>query len=53
MSTSSQVVPTATTVLASASAAVSTRPAVPGDTKGQGVGGIWWVLSPAGERITG
>ena len=24
-----------------------------GDTKGQGVGGIWWVLSPAGERITG
>ena len=24
-----------------------------GDTKGQGVGGIWWVLSPAGQRITG
>ena len=27
--------------------------AAPGDTKGQGVGGIWWALSPAGERITG
>jgi len=25
----------------------------PGDVMGQGVGGIWWVLSPAGERITG
>ncbi|HEY0120032.1 MAG TPA: hypothetical protein VGC04_14750 [Cellulomonas sp.] len=24
-----------------------------GDTKGQGVGGIWWVLTPAGERVTG
>lgn len=24
-----------------------------GDTNGQGVGGIWWVLSPAGERIGG
>lgn len=23
-----------------------------GDTNGQGVGGIWWVLDPAGERIT-
>lgn len=22
-----------------------------GDTAGQGVGGIWWVLSPAGEKI--
>lgn len=22
-----------------------------GDTTGQGVGGIWWVLSPEGERI--
>ncbi|WP_167043619.1 hypothetical protein [Salinibacterium sp. ZJ454] len=22
-----------------------------GDTTGQGVGGIWWVLSPAGERM--
>ncbi len=27
--------------------------AAAGDTKGQGVGGIWWVLTPAGERITG
>lgn len=25
----------------------------PGDTAGQGVGGVWWVLSPAGEPITG
>src|SRR5690606_7224168 len=24
----------------------------PGDVSGQGVNGIWWVLSPAGERIT-
>lgn len=24
-----------------------------GDVKGQGVGGIWWVLSPAGEKIGG
>jgi len=23
----------------------------PGDVNGQGVGGIWWVLSPAGERM--
>jgi predicted lipoprotein with Yx(FWY)xxD motif len=25
----------------------------PGDTNGQGVGGIWWVLSPAGDKIGG
>jgi predicted lipoprotein with Yx(FWY)xxD motif len=25
----------------------------PGDTNGQDVGGIWWVLSPAGDKITG
>lgn len=25
----------------------------PGDTAGQGVGGVWWVLTPAGELITG
>jgi predicted lipoprotein with Yx(FWY)xxD motif len=24
-----------------------------GDTTGQGVGGVWWVLTPAGERVTG
>lgn len=24
-----------------------------GDTNGQGFGGIWWVLTPAGERFTG
>lgn len=24
-----------------------------GDTEGQGVGGIWWVLSPAGDKIGG
>jgi predicted lipoprotein with Yx(FWY)xxD motif len=24
-----------------------------GDTNGQGVGGIWWVLTPAGEKIGG
>jgi predicted lipoprotein with Yx(FWY)xxD motif len=24
-----------------------------GDTTGQGVGGIWWVLSPAGQKMTG
>lgn len=24
-----------------------------GDVNGQGVGGIWWVLSPAGERMGG
>ena len=24
-----------------------------GDTNGQGVGGIWWVLDPAGEKISG
>jgi predicted lipoprotein with Yx(FWY)xxD motif len=24
-----------------------------GDTNGQGVGGVWWVLSPAGEKIGG
>lgn len=24
-----------------------------GDTNGQGVNGVWWVLSPAGEPITG
>lgn len=24
-----------------------------GDTTGQGVGGIWWVLSPTGAKITG
>lgn len=24
-----------------------------GDVNGQGVGGIWWVLSPAGERMAG
>lgn len=24
----------------------------PGDTSGQGVGGVWWVLSPAGARMT-
>jgi predicted lipoprotein with Yx(FWY)xxD motif len=23
-----------------------------GDTQGQGKGGIWWVVSPAGEKIT-
>jgi predicted lipoprotein with Yx(FWY)xxD motif len=22
-----------------------------GDTKGQGVGGLWWVISPAGDKI--
>ncbi len=27
--------------------------AAPGDTNGQGVGGVWWVLTPAGELITG
>lgn len=27
--------------------------AAEGDVNGQGVGGIWWVLSPAGERIAG
>lgn len=25
--------------------------AAAGDVNGQGVGGIWWVLSPAGERM--
>ncbi|MET0734803.1 MAG: hypothetical protein ABWY55_04055 [Microbacterium sp.] len=25
----------------------------PGDVAGQGVGGIWWVLTPAGERFAG
>lgn len=24
-----------------------------GDTTGQGVGGVWWVLTPAGEKIGG
>lgn len=24
----------------------------PGDVDGQGVGGVWWVVSPEGERIT-
>lgn len=24
----------------------------PGDTNGQAVGGVWWLLTPAGERIT-
>ena len=24
-----------------------------GDTNGQGVNGVWWVLSPAGEKIGG
>ncbi|MFD4420805.1 hypothetical protein ACFWN7_04775 [Agromyces sp. NPDC058484] len=24
-----------------------------GDTNGQGVGGVWWVLTPAGEKIGG
>jgi len=24
-----------------------------GDTNGQGVGGLWWVLTPAGEKIGG
>lgn len=28
------------------------KDAKPGDTTGQGFGGIWWVLSPAGEKIT-
>jgi predicted lipoprotein with Yx(FWY)xxD motif len=23
-----------------------------GDTNGQAVGGIWWVLDPAGEKIS-
>jgi len=27
--------------------------AAKGDVNGQGVGGIWWVLSPAGEKIGG
>lgn len=27
--------------------------AAAGDVNGQGVGGIWWVLSPAGERMGG
>lgn len=27
--------------------------AAPGDVSGQGVNDVWWVLSPAGERITG
>lgn len=27
--------------------------AAAGDTTGQGVNGIWWVLTPEGERITG
>ncbi|WP_291382793.1 hypothetical protein [Demequina sp.] len=27
--------------------------AAPGDTNGQGVGGVWWVLTPAGELIKG
>lgn len=26
--------------------------AAAGDTNGQGVGGVWWVLTPAGERVT-
>jgi len=26
--------------------------AAAGDTNGQGVGGIWWVLDPAGEKIS-
>lgn len=25
----------------------------PGDTNGQGVNGVWWVLTPAGEKIGG
>lgn len=25
----------------------------PGDTEGQGVGDVWWVVDPEGERITG
>lgn len=25
----------------------------PGDTTGQGVNEVWWVLTPAGERVTG
>jgi predicted lipoprotein with Yx(FWY)xxD motif len=24
-----------------------------GDTNGQGVGGVWWVLTPEGEKIGG
>ncbi len=24
----------------------------PGDTNGQGVGGVWWVMAPSGEAIT-
>ena len=24
----------------------------PGDTNGQGVGGVWWVLTPAGDPIS-
>ncbi|WP_193598376.1 hypothetical protein [Microbacterium sp. YJN-G] len=27
--------------------------AAAGDVNGQGVGGIWWVLTPAGEKIEG
>jgi len=27
--------------------------AAAGDVNGQGVGGIWWVLTPAGERMAG
>lgn len=27
--------------------------ATAGDTNGQGVGGVWWVLSPAGDKISG
>ena len=26
--------------------------AAPGDTNGQGVQGIWWVLAPDGTKIT-
>lgn len=28
-----------------------TGDAAPGDVTGQGVGGVWWVLTPAGERL--
>lgn len=27
--------------------------AAAGDVNGQGVGGVWWVLTPAGERMAG
>ena len=28
------------------------KDAAPGDVNGQGFGGVWWVISPSGEKLT-